>query len=72
MLVPGSENEKKFVANLLKKHEKRIQEQNPEKKLTQDIVCMMNKEWLLHDQYLFFIFYLDAQVYLKLNYYNIH
>ena len=44
MLVPGSENEKKFVANLLKKHEKRIQEQNPEKKLSKDIFSIMNKE----------------------------
>jgi hypothetical protein len=42
MLVPGSENEKKFVANLLKKHEKRIKERNPEKKLTNDIVSIMN------------------------------
>jgi hypothetical protein len=44
MLVPGSENEKKFVANLLKKHEKRIQDENPQKKLSKDIMSMMNKQ----------------------------
>jgi hypothetical protein len=36
MLVPGSEDEKNFVANLLKKHEQKILEKNPDKKLKKD------------------------------------
>jgi hypothetical protein len=34
MLVPGSEDEKKFVERLLKKHEQNILEKNPNKKVT--------------------------------------
>jgi hypothetical protein len=41
MLVPGSEDEKKFVSQLLKKYEKRVQEKNPDKKLSNDIDSMM-------------------------------
>jgi len=33
MLVPGSEDEKKFVERLLKKHEQNILEKNPNKKI---------------------------------------
>jgi len=44
MLVPGSEDEKKFVANLLKKHEKKIQRQNPEKRVTKEIDCIMRHD----------------------------
>jgi hypothetical protein len=43
MLVPGSEDEKEFVAQLLKKHEKRIQRKNPDKKISKDINSIMKK-----------------------------
>jgi hypothetical protein len=36
MLVPGSEDEKRFVERLLKKHEQNILEKNPGKKVKGD------------------------------------
>lgn len=41
MLVPGSEDEKEYVKNLLIKHERRIQKKDPNKKISKDIQNIM-------------------------------
>jgi len=43
MLVPGSEDEKNFVARLLKKHEQKIREKNPDKKLKKEAKSILKK-----------------------------
>lgn len=45
MLVPGSEDEKNYVARLLKKHEQKIRQKNPDKKLKEDAKNILKKSW---------------------------